>query len=94
MKRTGSKSRRHGAGKNSVDIACTIPADVDAELRKLAAASELTRGGYARDVIIQAVAAGYLHKITRTTSKQSKVVQYPVEHPENPTDRAADERAG
>lgn len=94
MKRTGSKSGRHGAGKNSVDIACTIPADVDAELRKLAAASELTRGGYARDVIIQAVANGYLRKITRTTAKHSKIVQYPLDHPENPTARAADDAAG
>ncbi len=30
----------------------SIPLSVDAELRKLASASELTRGGYARDAII------------------------------------------
>jgi len=88
MKRTGSKKlKRHGAGKNSVDIACTIPASVDAKLRKLATSSELTRGGYAREVITDAVARGWHRKVTRHTAN---VVQYPLEHPENPTARAAD----
>jgi len=85
MKRT--KRRGHGVGKDSVSISTSIPISVDAKLRKLAAASELTRGGYAREVITDAVAQGWHRKVTRHTGN---VVQYPLEHPENPTARAAD----
>lgn len=88
MKRT--KRRGHGVGKDSVSISTSIPIAVDAELRKLAAASELTRGGYARDAIIEAVKAGHLRKVTRTKLTDRKIVKYPLEHPENPTARAAD----
>ena len=74
MKRT--KRRGHGVGKDAVSISTSIPISVDAELRKLAAASELTRGGYAR-----------------TKLRSGKIVEYPLDHPENPTARAADDAA-
>jgi hypothetical protein len=88
MKRT---KKGHGVGKNSISISTSIPLSVDAELRKLATASELTRGGYARDAIIDAVKRGHLRKVTRTTIRDPKIVKYPLEHPENPTARAADD---
>jgi hypothetical protein len=88
MKRT---KKGHGVGKDSVSISTSIPLSVDAELRKLAAASELTRGGYARDAIIEAVNRGHIRAVTRTTLKDRKIVRYPVDHPENPTARAADD---
>lgn len=92
MKRT--KRRGHGVGKNAVSISTSIPISVDVELRKLAAASELTRGGYAREAIEEAVRVGHIRKVTRTTLRRGKIVQYPLEHPENPTARAADDAAG
>jgi hypothetical protein len=88
MKRT---KKGHGVGKDSVSISTSIPVSVDAELRKLATASELTRGGYAREAIEQAVKAGYIREVTRTTIRDRKVVKYPLAHPENPTARAADD---
>lgn len=88
MKRT---KKGHGVGKDSVSISTSIPLSVDAELRKLAAASELTRGGYARDAIIEAVNRGHIRAVTRTTLKDRKIVRYPVDHSENPTARAADD---
>lgn len=91
MKRT--KRRGHGVGKDSVSISTSIPVSVDQELRKLAAASELTRGGYARDAIIEAVKSGHVRKVTRTKLRSSKIVEYPLDHPENPTARAADDAA-
>lgn len=91
MKRT--KRRGHGVGKDSVSISTSIPISVDLELRKLAAASELTRGGYARDAIIEAVKSGHVRKVTRTKIRKSNIVEYPLDHPENPTARAADDAA-
>ena len=91
MKRT--KRRGHGVGKDAVSISTSIPISVDAELRKLAAASELTRGGYARDAIIEAVKAGHIRKVTRTKLRSGKIVEYPLDHPEKPTARAADDAA-
>lgn len=88
MKRT--KRRGHGVGKDSVSISTSIPIAVDVELRKLAAASELTRGGYARDAIIEAVKSGHLRKVTRTKISDHKIVEYPLEDPENPDDGDAD----
>jgi hypothetical protein len=87
MKRT---KKGHGVGKESVSISTSIPVSVDAELRKLATASELTRGGYAREAIEQAVKAGYIREVTRTTIRDRKVVKYPLDNPQNPTARAAD----
>lgn len=87
MKRT---KKGHGVGKDSVSISTSIPASVDAQLRKLAAASELTRGGYARDAIIDAVKRGHIRSVTRTTIQERKVVNY-SDHAENPTLRAADD---
>jgi hypothetical protein len=87
MKRTKTG---HGVGKDSISISTSIPLSVDAELRKLATASELTRGGYAREAIEQAVKAGYIREVTRTTIRDRKIVRYPTKHPANPTARAAD----
>lgn len=86
MKRT---KKGHGVGKDSASISTSIPLAVDAELRKLAAASELTRGGYAREAIIQAVRERFTRTVIRTTA--DKVVRYPLEHPANPTARAAED---
>jgi hypothetical protein len=85
MKRT---KKGHGVGKGSVSISTSIPASVDAQLRRLAQASELTRGGYARDAILDAVKRGHIRKVTRTTLAADNV--YPLEHPQKPTARAAD----
>jgi len=85
MKRT---KKGHGVGKGSVSISTSIPFSVDAKLRRLAEASELTRGGYARDAIIAAVKRGHIRRVTRTTLDADNV--YPLEHPQNPTARAAD----
>ncbi len=89
MKRT---KKGHGVGKNSVSISTSIPLNVDAELRKLAIASELTRGGYARDAIIDAVKRGHIRAVTRTTIEDRKIVDY-SDHATNPTASAADDTA-
>jgi hypothetical protein len=87
MKRT---KKGHGVGKDSVSISTSIPLSVDADLRKLASASELTRGGYARDAIIDAVKRGHIRQVTRTTIQERKVVNY-SEHAPKPALRAADD---
>ena len=87
MKRT-KKATNHGPGKKSVYISTSIPKHIDAELRRLAAESDLTRGGMARECIEDAVNRGLV--ITKT-KRASKI--YPLEHPENPTARAADDAA-
>lgn len=88
MKRT---KKGHGVGKDSVSISTSIPVSIDAELRKLATASELTRGGYARDAIIDAVNRGHIRQVTRTTIRDRKIVKYSANHPQNPTARAAED---
>ncbi len=87
MKRT---KKGHGVGKDSISISTSIPLKVDAERRKLANASELTRGGYARDAIIDAVKRGHIRAVTRTTIQERKIVKYD-DHAPNPTLRAADD---
>jgi hypothetical protein len=87
MKRT-KKPRNHGPGSKSVYISTSIPKHIDAELRRLAAQSELTRGGMARECIEDAVTRGLVVSKTR---RSSTIVEYPLLHPENPTVRAADD---
>ena len=87
MKRT---KKGHGVGKDSVSISTSIPLSVDAELRKLASASELTRGGYAKEAIIKAVREKFIRAVTRTTIQERKIVNY-SDHAENPALRAADD---
>ncbi len=87
MKRT---AKRHGAGKKSRDISTTIPVEIDDQLRQLAAASELTRGGYAKEAIIKAVREKFIRAVSRTTIQERKIVHY-SDHAENPALRAADD---
>lgn len=87
MKRT-KKPGNHGPGSKSVYISTSIPKHIDAELRRLADESQLTRGGMARECIEDAVNRGLIITKTKRTSKI-----YPLEHPENPTARAADDAA-
>ncbi len=89
MKRT-KKPRNHGPGSKSVYISTSIPKHIDAELRRLAAQSELTRGGMARECIEDAVTRGL---VVTKTRRSSAVLAYPLDHPENPTGRAADDAA-
>lgn len=86
MKRT--KGRGNRAGKGKVWISTSIPEATDAELRRLAALSKVTRGAYARECILE----GVERQLTISTTRQpAKVIPYPLEHPENPTARAADD---
>jgi hypothetical protein len=87
MKRT-KKPGNHGPGSKSVYISTSIPKHIDAELRRLAAQSELTRGGMARECIEDAVTRGLVVSKTR---RSSAIVEYPLLHPANPTVRAADD---
>lgn len=81
MKRT-KKPGNHGPGSKSVYISTSIPKHIDAELRRLAAQSELTRGGMARECIEDAVTRGLVVSKTR---RSSTVLEYPPQHPANPT---------
>lgn len=85
MKRT--KSTGHGPGKGKVSLSCTIPEDIDRQLRELAAESGLTRAGYAKKAVIRAVKRR--EKITEQIISDN-IVSYPSSHPQNPTARAAD----
>ena len=87
MKRT-KKPSNHGPGSKSVYISTSIPKHIDAELRRLAAQSELTRGGMARECIEDAVTRGL---VVTKTRRNNPVLEYPRVHPENPTARAADD---
>jgi len=86
MKRT--KSRGNRAGKGKVWISTSIPEDVDAMLRRLATLSKVTRGAYARECLLDGVER---ELIIGTTRQPAKIMPYPLEHPENPTARAADD---
>lgn len=82
MKRTKTG---HGPGKGKVALSCTIPEEIDRELRRLAAQSGKTRSGYAKRAVI--------HAVTRQQRYIEQIVEdtiYPLEHPENPTERAAE----
>ena len=87
MKRT--KPRGNPPGRGKAWISTSIPLEVDHELRRLAAASSLTRSAMARECIQDAVARGLT--ITTHKSHAGKVIHYPLAHPQNPTARAADD---
>ena len=91
MKRTTRRKSDQSAGKGRTRISTTISETADAELRRLAAASNLTRTAMARECIHDAVARGLT--ITTHKSHAGKVITYPLTHPENPTARAADDTA-
>jgi hypothetical protein len=75
MKRTRRRKSDQSAGKGRTRISTTITEATDAELRRLAAASNLTRTAMARECISDAVARG----LTLSTAKShaGKVIEYP-----------------
>lgn len=85
MKRT---KKGHGPGKGKVSLSCTIPVEIDQQLRELAQLSGLTKAGYAKKAVIRAVERR--EKVTEQVVSD-KIISYPLEHPENPTARAADD---
>jgi len=89
MKRTTRRKSDHSAGKGRCRISTTISEAIDAELCRLAAASELTRTAMARECITDAVTRGLT--ITTQKSHAGKVIDYPMTHPANPTARAAED---
>lgn len=89
MKSTKRRRSDRSAGKGRTRISTTISLETDAELQRLAAASNLTRTAMARECITDAVARGLT--VARHTSHAGKVIDYPLEHPGNPTARAADD---
>ena len=89
MKRTSRRKSDHTAGKGRTRISTTISEATDAELCRLAAASSLTRTAMARECIEDAVARGLT--VTTHKSHAGKVIDYPLDHPGNPTARAADD---
>lgn len=91
MKRTKRRPSDQTAGKGKVRISTTIPIETDAELRRLAAASKITRCKMAGECIIDAVARGLT--VTKHTSHAGKLIDYPLTHPGNPTARAAEDAA-
>lgn len=89
MKRTTRRKSDQSAGKGRTRISTTISEATDAELCRLAEAANLTRTAMARECIEDAVARGLT--ITTLKSHAGKVIAYPLDHPENPTLRAADD---
>ena len=79
----------HGPGRGKISLSCTIPVEIDQQLRQLAGESGLTRSGYAKRAVIRAV-----QRRERVTEQVISDTIYPLEHPENPTARAADDAAG
>jgi hypothetical protein len=74
-------------GKGKVQINATIPQDIDDELRRQAASAGVTRSAYASLLIID----GITDPVTITRQRLSgKVIAYPMQHPQNPTARAAE----
>lgn len=60
-KRTGTGN---GPGRSMASISTTIPKDIDAKLRALAAKGGASRGSLARAYIIQGVESGrYIEKV-------------------------------
>jgi hypothetical protein len=88
MKRTPRRKSDQSAGKGRTRISTTISEAADAELRRLASASSLTRTAMARECIQDAVARGLT--ITTHKSHAGKVITYPLSNPGNPTARAAE----
>jgi hypothetical protein len=89
MKRTNRRKSDQSAGKGRTRISTTISEATDAELCRLAEASSLTRSAMARECIHDAVARGLT--ITIHKSHAGKVISYPLDNPQNPTARAADD---
>ena len=89
MKRTKRSKSDQTAGRGRTRISTTISLETDAELRRLAQASSLTRTAMARECITDAVARGLT--VRKHTSHAGKVIEYPLTHPGNPTARAADD---
>lgn len=87
MKRT-HKPTGHGPGRGKVNLSCTIPVEIDRQLRQLAEESGLTRAGYAKKAVIRAV-----QRREKVTEQVVSEAIYPLEHPANPTARAADDAA-
>lgn len=87
MKRTKRRRSDQSAGKGRTRISTTISLETDAELQRLAAASNLTRTAMARECIADAVARGLT--ITRTASHARKIIDLP----ENPIDGGAQDTA-
>jgi hypothetical protein len=78
MKST-KKGTGTGPGKGSTYVSTTITLEVDAELRRLADVSHITRTAMARECINDAVARGLT--ITRSTSHAGKIVDLPANTP-------------
>jgi hypothetical protein len=72
----------HGPGKNNVHIGCGIPKDVDERLRRLAAASNMTRSAYAREAIQDAVAAAIVIGKTKHRANQLDSLGKPERPPQ------------
>lgn len=87
MKSTKRRRSDQSAGKGRVRISTTISTETDAELHRLAAASNLTRTAMARECITDAVARGLT--ITTAKSHAGKVIDYP----QNPGGGGAQEAA-
>lgn len=84
-------TKGHGPGKDSVHIGTSIPVDVDKRLRRLAAASGLTRSGYAREAINDAVSRALtLRTVKHTNADESDRLGKPIFPPSAPiaVDRA------
>jgi hypothetical protein len=56
--RRKAKPTGHGPGKGKAGITTSIPEEIDAKLRALAAKGGVTRGALARAYIIQGVQSG------------------------------------
>lgn len=78
MKST-KKGSGTGPGKGSTYVSTTISLEIDAELRRLAAASDITRTSMARECITDAVTRGLT--ITRSASHAGKIVDLPANTP-------------
>jgi hypothetical protein len=68
----------HGPGKDSIHIGTSIPIDVDKRLRRLATASKLTRSGYARQALEDAVARELTLSVVKRTTDTPDIVGKPV----------------
>lgn len=68
----------NGPGKNSIHISCSIPKDVDERLRRLAAASNMTRSAYAREAIQDAVDAAIVIAKTKHRADDASTLGKPA----------------
>lgn len=64
--RRKAKPTGQGPGKGNVSASTSIPAEIDAKLRALAAKGGVTKGALVRAYIIQGVESGrYIEKVWR-----------------------------